>query len=420
MSQYYDLHSALKTNVVASGEGGGVQFKLVQLQNSKEDIKYSLHADPRTFSFSGPQRPDLLAHIGFHSGECAFFETRRCLASAVQPNFSLADFAKAFAQAFEILEEADRNLGVCGYFLTHPDKHRSYNDGHTAPKSQLMKQSEDDKFFYTMSWIEGGSDKGWTFHYRPKHPPLSDEMETTFKFLELKEFDQCPFFEFEPCYYRFFAFKQAGDGFFGRNTEYVHGFFDRHSEKFAVGLENLLNIHSLLRPFDFNFLPNIVKHRIPTSQVSELSQLRSSKAKSQGVRSYQYDVAVSFAGVERNLAERLSSIVHDAGYKVFYDNFYPEQLWGKDLAVFFNDIYQKQARYCVLFVSRAYVDGEWTNHERKSALSRMIKEKGNEYILPIMIDDVELPGLPSTIGYLKLIEYPIERIAEILIEKLAI
>ena len=154
-------------------------------------------------------------------------------------------------------------------------------------KSQMMKQSEDDKFFYTMSWIEGGSEKGWTFHYRPKHPPLSDEMEAAFKFLELKEFNQCPFFEFEPCYYRFFAFEQSNDRFLGRNTEYVHRFFDSHSENFALGLEGLLNIHSILLPFGFNFLPSVVKRRTLTTRDSAPPQRRPPEEASQGARPFQ-------------------------------------------------------------------------------------------------------------------------------------
>jgi hypothetical protein len=33
------------------------------------------------------------------------------------------------------------------------------------------------------------------------------------------------------------------------------------------------------------------------------------------------------------------------GFAVFYDSFYPETLWGKNLIEFFDDIYRKQAQY---------------------------------------------------------------------------
>ena len=43
-----------------------------------------------------------------------------------------------------------------------------------------------------------------------------------------------------------------------------------------------------------------------------------------------FDVAISFAGTERELAEKLAEILRAAGIAVFYDNFYPEHLWGKN------------------------------------------------------------------------------------------
>ena len=131
-----------------------------------------------------------------------------------------------------------------------------------------------------------------------------------------------------------------------------------------------------------------------------------------------FDVALSFSGTERKFAEELAKRVRDAGFEVFYDEFYPEQLWGKDLVVFFDNIYRKASRYCVMFVSREYVDRMWTTHERRSAQARAVEEKGNEYILPIRVDNTELDGLQPTTGYLSLDQYEIPRIADMLITKL--
>jgi hypothetical protein len=113
----------------------------------------------------------------------------------------------------------------------------------------------------------------------------------------------------------------------------------------------------------------------------------------------------------------LANHLRAAGLVVFYDNFYPEDLWGKDLVVTFNEIYKKRSRYCVMFVSREYNEREWTIHEQRSAQERMLQEKGNEYILPVKVEDVELPGLPTTVGYLP-ISLGIEAIADILVKKL--
>ena len=67
---------------------------------------------------------------------------------------------------------------------------RPRGDGHNAPKKEGMKQREDDLFDYKFTWVVGGSDKGWTFHYRSEHLPLSAEMSSLLAFLQLSR--ECP------------------------------------------------------------------------------------------------------------------------------------------------------------------------------------------------------------------------------------
>ena len=136
------------------------------------------------------------------------------------------------------------------------------------------------------------------------------------------------------------------------------------------------------------------------------------------VEGFEFDVAFSFAGTERALAENLAAATRNAGFKVFYDGFYPEQLWGKDLVEFFDYIYRKSSRFCVMLISREYRDRMWTTQERRSALARALEEKGNEYLLPIELEKVEIDGLRPTIGHIPLNEYGIDQISEILVKKL--
>jgi len=90
---------------------------------------------------------------------------------------------------------------------------------------------------------------------------------------------------------------------------------------------------------------------------------------------------------------------------------------GKDLYVHLDEVYQKKARYCVMFLSRHYTEKLWTNHERKSAQARAFKEKG-EYILPARFDDTEIPGILPTIGYIDLRSLEPEEFGKLIIEKL--
>ncbi len=72
----------------------------------------------------------------------------------------------------------------------------------------------------------------------------------------------------------------------------------------------------------------------------------------------------------------------------------------------------------IIFLSQAYATKMWTNHERRAAQERALKERGREYILPIRIDDAEIPGMMDTIAYLS-IELGSSKICRLLRQKLA-
>jgi hypothetical protein len=132
---------------------------------------------------------------------------------------------------------------------------------------------------------------------------------------------------------------------------------------------------------------------------------------------YQYDVALSFAGEERDYVERVAKYLTEKGVKVFYDKYGEVDLWGKDLYFHLDEVYRKNARYCVMFLSRNYAKKVWTNHERESAQARAFEEKG-EYILPARFDDTEIPGIKPTTGYIDLRKKSPEEFAELIVAKL--
>ena len=133
----------------------------------------------------------------------------------------------------------------------------------------------------------------------------------------------------------------------------------------------------------------------------------------------QYDVALSFAGEDRHYAEELAKLLRAGGYSVFYDKYEQAQLWGRDLYVHFSSVYKDQADYCVMFLSRYYKRKMQTNHERESAQARAFVEENREYILPVRLDDTEIPGILLTVGYLDLRSMTIEEIYQALVKKLS-
>jgi hypothetical protein len=128
-------------------------------------------------------------------------------------------------------------------------------------------------------------------------------------------------------------------------------------------------------------------------------------------------VAVSFAGEDRPLVEEFVNILASNNVSVFYDSWEQSKLWGKDLYQYLDMIYSQAAEYCIIFVSKNYVEKAWTKHELKSAQARAFQQN-SEYILPIKLDDTELPGIPGTIAYIDIRHVKIGEIAHLLLEKL--
>ena len=135
------------------------------------------------------------------------------------------------------------------------------------------------------------------------------------------------------------------------------------------------------------------------------------------MQEYEYDVTLSFAGEDRTHAEALAELLNNGGYKVFYDKYEWARLWGANLYDEFSLIYKNKARYCVMFVSKHYAQKLWTNHERQTAQARAFQES-EAYILPILLDDTEIPGILPTVGHLDLRSMSIEDIYSVLSEKL--
>jgi tetratricopeptide (TPR) repeat protein len=134
-------------------------------------------------------------------------------------------------------------------------------------------------------------------------------------------------------------------------------------------------------------------------------------------KAYSYDVAISYAGEDRDYVQALADALRQQGVSVFYDRYEKATLWGKNLYDYLSDLYQNRARYCVMLLSHHYAAKVWTSHEREAAQNRAVREH-EEYILPIRLDDMDLSGHLQTIVYLNWREETIETIVEALLYKL--
>lgn len=120
--------------------------------------------------------------------------------------------------------------------------------------------------------------------------------------------------------------------------------------------------------------------------------------KKKDLRTTRFDVALSFAGEQRPYVSNVFDHLAKKGVNVFYDELYESHLWGRDLSEYLHKIFYSQSKWCIMFISKQYVEKIWPTHERKSALAKQVEVKDG-YILPVRFDDTEVPGLPTTLAY---------------------
>ena len=131
-----------------------------------------------------------------------------------------------------------------------------------------------------------------------------------------------------------------------------------------------------------------------------------------------YDVALSFAGEQREYVEEVAWGLMSLDITIFYDKVEKELIrtWGGHLVEEFHDVYENRAYYVAMFISKEYVEKAWTTHERRSALSGAIQNKTR--ILPVRFDDTPVPGLPTDLKYLPTRDYTPPQLALMIAKKL--
>jgi hypothetical protein len=134
---------------------------------------------------------------------------------------------------------------------------------------------------------------------------------------------------------------------------------------------------------------------------------------------YPYDVAVSFAGDVRPQVEGFVRALQERGLSVFYDFDQQALLWGQDLRVLLDRVYSTEALYMVVFLSQSYPERDWTEFEVSVGKSAA-RKRTQEYLLPVIVDDVKVVGIADTVAHLDLRKVDCERAADILAEKVQV
>lgn len=131
---------------------------------------------------------------------------------------------------------------------------------------------------------------------------------------------------------------------------------------------------------------------------------------------FDYDVALSFAGEDRNYAKKLANKLRKKGVHVFYDNWNMSSLWGENLYTYLGKTYRDNSLFCVTIISKAYCEKKWTKHEMEFIQARELQ--GEVYWLPLFLENINMPELSETKGKVCAWEFDMDEIVEILCEKI--
>lgn len=99
-----------------------------------------------------------------------------------------------------------------------------------------------------------------------------------------------------------------------------------------------------------------------------------------------YDFALSFAGENRNLAEKINQILLEHDIAVFYDKNEQSRILGENIEDYLAPIYSSEARYIIPLLSLSFPKKIWTKFESDNFKQRF----GDNSIIPIWFSDCPL------------------------------
>jgi hypothetical protein len=119
-------------------------------------------------------------------------------------------------------------------------------------------------------------------------------------------------------------------------------------------------------------------------------QLRQDCGFRQTAIDYEWEVALSFAGENRELAAYLDDKLTVLDVPVFYDANYEANYLGKTWSAQFKDIFGEKSRYVVCILDKHHAQKIWPTFEREIFSPRVISGT----VIPIFLDDTKFVGIP--------------------------
>jgi hypothetical protein len=113
--------------------------------------------------------------------------------------------------------------------------------------------------------------------------------------------------------------------------------------------------------------------------------------------SFEYDVALSFAGENRELARHIFDGLEMLDVHVFFDEMFEANFLGKTWANQFEAIFSTRSRFVLCILDRNHRDKIWPTFERQHFAPRVHEET----VIPIFLDDTAFVGIPEDLVGIK-------------------
>lgn len=132
-----------------------------------------------------------------------------------------------------------------------------------------------------------------------------------------------------------------------------------------------------------------------------------------------FDVGLSFPGDKREyveiVAKELDSLIGPNSY--FYDDNFTAQLARPNLDTLLQDIYRNRSKLIVVFICEKYQEKDWCGIEFR-AIREIIKNKQNEKIMIVRMDNGKVEGIFETDGYIDSNKYTTKEVADFIKQRL--
>lgn len=111
----------------------------------------------------------------------------------------------------------------------------------------------------------------------------------------------------------------------------------------------------------------------------------------EGAVDYEFDVAISFAGENRDLAKFIVDKLNELDISTFYDKHYEDNYLGGPWATLFRETFNEKSRLVVALLDKHHFEKVWPTFERDCFDNRVTKAE----VIPVRLDDTVFPGIPK-------------------------